>query len=100
MNVGFNDRGIDAEAPAADHPAPAPQGDQSSKDVLEHGLVEKMRQPDQRFGVRDAFTLNAAECAIDQAPPDLSLTLIETPVEEVLENELDRTHVDLQSDGA
>src|SRR2546430_15430616 len=46
-----------------------------------------MRQPDQRLRVRDAFTVNAAERAIDQASPDLSLAFIEAPVGEMLEDE-------------
>src|SRR2546425_6448904 len=53
--------GVDAQAPAADHPARASQGHQSREDVLEHGFLQKVRQPDQRLRVRDAFTVNAAE---------------------------------------
>src|SRR2546425_370193 len=79
--------GVDAEATAADHPARAPQGHQSREDVLEHGFLQKVRQPDQRLRVRDAFTVNAAERAIDQAAPDLPLAFIEAPVGEMLEDQ-------------
>ena len=87
MNVGFDDRGVDAEAPAADHPARAAQPHESSEDVLEHAFVQKLRQPDQRFRVGDPFAVNPAERAIDQTPSDLALALIKAPVGEMLEDQ-------------
>src|SRR2546427_5429403 len=64
-----------------------PKATMSGEHVLEHGFVQKTRQPDQRFRVRDAFAVDPAERAINQAPPHLSLTLIEAPVGEMLEDE-------------
>jgi len=43
VNVRFDDRGIDAKAPAAHHAPLVPHRDQSREQVLEHGFVEQAR---------------------------------------------------------
>src|SRR3989449_272502 len=87
MNVGFDDGGVDAEATAADDAVLARQGHQAGEDVLEYRFVQQMRQPDQCLRVRNTFSVDPAERAIDQAAPDLSLAFIEAPVGEMLEDE-------------
>src|SRR6266436_7292494 len=87
MNVGFDDGGVDAQAPAADDAVLARQGHQAGEDVLEYRFVQQMRQPDQCLRVRNTFSVDPAERTIDQASPDLSLAFIEAPVGEMLEDE-------------
>jgi hypothetical protein len=53
----------------------------------EHRLVQQVRQADQGLGVRNAFAVDPAEGAIDQAPAHLPLTLIEAPVVQMLEDQ-------------
>src|SRR5207245_9383418 len=83
MKVGFDDGGVDAQAPAADDAVLARQGHQAGEDVLEYRFVQQLRQPDQCLRVRNTFSVDPAERAIDQASPDLSLAFLEAPVGEI-----------------
>src|SRR6266702_1250310 len=92
VHGGFHDGRVEAQPPASDEAAGTPQGHQPGQHVLEHGLVQQVGQPDQRFGVRDPLAIDPAEGAMDQAPPHLTLALIEAPVVEVLEDEHPQDH--------
>src|SRR5204862_6415222 len=74
-------------AAAAGDGALAPKSHHAGEHVPEHGFLQQARQPDQGFRVRDALHVNPAERAINQAPPDLALTLIESPIGQMLEDE-------------
>src|SRR5206468_5685114 len=58
---------------------------------LSTGFVQA-GQPDQRLRVRNALAVDPAEGAVHQAPPHLSLALIEAPVVEVLEDQHPQNH--------
>jgi len=81
VNVGFDDGGIDAQAPAPHDAALAPQGHQPGHHILEHRLVQKAGQPDQRLRVWNALAVDPAERAVHQATPHLPLALIDVLVE-------------------
>src|SRR5437660_692093 len=92
VNVGFDDGGIDAQAPAPHDAALAPQGHQPGHHILEHRLVQKAGQPDQRLRVWNALAVDPAERAVHQAAPHLPLALIEAPIMEVLEDQHPQDH--------
>ena len=92
MNVGFDDGGVDAQAPAPHDAALAPQGHQPGQHILEHRLVQQAGQPDQRLRVRNALAVDPAERAVHQAAPNLPLALIEAPIMEVLEDQYPQDH--------
>ena len=92
VNVGFDDGGVDAQAPAPHDAALAPQGHQPGQHILEHRLVQKAGQPDQRLRVWNALAVDPAERAVHQAAPHLPLALIEAPIMEVLEDQHPQDH--------
>jgi len=93
VNVGFDDRSVDAQAPASNDTTLAPQGHQPGQHILEHRLVQQAGPAGSAsWRVRNALAVDPAERAVHQAAPHLPLALIEAPVVEVLEDQHPQDH--------
>jgi hypothetical protein len=65
VDVRLDHRGVHPQAPPADDPAVLPEMHESCEHVLEHGVVEQVRQAHQRLGIGHALAINPTELAID-----------------------------------
>ncbi len=92
VDVGLHDRRVHAQPPAPDQVLRPPQGYESGQHLLEDGLVEEVGQPDQRLRVRHALPVDTAERAIHQAAAHLTLTFVEAPVVEMLQDQEAQDH--------
>jgi hypothetical protein len=59
---------------------------------LSTGSSQQLCQTDQRFRVRDTFTVDPAERAMEQAPAHLPFAFIEAPVGEMLGRDVPEAH--------
>jgi hypothetical protein len=92
VDVGLDDRRVDAEPPAADHVPLAADRHQARQQRLEGRPVEDLGEPDQGLGVWDPLAFHPAERAVDEVGSDLTLALVKAPVEEVFEHEHPQSH--------
>ena len=74
---GLDDGRVHPQAAAVHHAPLTRDRDQALQQLLEHRPVQHVRQADQRLGVRDARAIDPTEGPVDEAPPDLSLALVE-----------------------
>jgi hypothetical protein len=92
VDVGLDHRGVDAQPPAADDAPLTAQGHEPSQHVLEHGVIEQLRQAHQRLGVGHPFAIDPTEGSIHQAAPHLALALGKAPVAQMLQDEEAQDH--------
>ena len=92
MDVCFHHGGIHAQALAANHAPLTRHRGQAVEERLEQRRVEEVRQADERLGIGDPFTIDAAKRSVDEAAPYLSFTFVKAPLVEVLQDQHPENH--------
>ena len=93
MNIGLHHRRVHAQLPATHYLALTCQVDQSRQHLLQNIGVERVREPDERLGIRHSLAVDAAEGTVDQASSNFAFTLVEAPVVKMLQDQHPQHHL-------